>query len=311
MLRKFFDQTFAHKPILALLAALYASLAMGFSPIMVRLSETGPFATAFLRFFLAFPILMTWMIFDNLKDVQPKTPRTKKDYFLILGAGCFLAGDISFWYLSMMHTTLVNATLLNNLTVILVPLFGWIIYKERPTLNLTIGILLTVLGSLVLVGHSFSFKVEHLIGDFYGFISAFFYSAFMITVKKLRDHFRPPTILAWGALPTIYILGIAAYLNNDQFLPVTPQGWIWVFGLAIIVHVLGQGLLTYAMAHISAALSVLILSLAPVFAAIFAWIIVGESLTLIQSAGAMIVLLGIIIAQETDFFARFKLRKNK
>jgi drug/metabolite transporter (DMT)-like permease len=310
MLRKFFDQTFAHKPILAILAALYAALAMGFSPVMVRLSEVGPFATAFFRFFLAFPILMTWMIFDNLKDLQPKTPHTKRDYFLIMGAGCFLAGDISFWYLSMVHTTLVNATLLNNLTIIIVPLAGWLLFQEKPTLSLCLGIFFTLLGSFILVGYSFSFQTEHLIGDLYGFISAFFYSAFMITVKKLRDHFRPPTILAWGALPTLYILGIAAYLNGDQFFPVTSLGWLWLFGLAIIVHVLGQGLLTYAMAHISAAVSVLILSLAPVFAAIFAWIIVDESLTLLQGVGAGIVLLGIIIAQESDFLTRLKLRKK-
>ena len=286
-------------------------MALGFSPIIVRLSEIGPFSTAFYRFFLSFPILMIWMIVDNVHQFEPKTLQKPKHYWLILGAGIFLAGDLSCWYLSMLNTTIINATLLNNLTVILVPLMCWFFFKEKPSLYLSAGIVCTLIGSAILIGHSLKFNAQNLVGDIYAFVSAFFYAAYMLTIKKLRESFSTPTILAWSALPTIYIFAVAGYMNDEQFFPQTSLGWVWLFGLAIVVHVMGQGLLTYAMAHLSASVSVLILSSSPIFAAIFAWLIVGESLTLQQVSGALIVLTGIIISRETDLLTRWQQRKNQ
>ena len=42
-------------------ALLGGALAMGISPIFVRLSDVGPFASAFYRVFLALPVLYAWM----------------------------------------------------------------------------------------------------------------------------------------------------------------------------------------------------------------------------------------------------------
>ena len=296
--------------VLAIFSAFYTALALGFSPIIVRLSEIGPFSTAFYRFFLSLPVLWIWMVADNLKQVEPKVPQTPTDYLLILGAGVFLAGDLSFWYLSMLHTTIINATLLNNLTVVLVPLLCWVMYKEKPSVYLMMGIGCTLLGSCILIGHSFQFSADNVLGDMYAFTSAFFYAIYMVIVKRLRQRFTTPTILAWSSLPTLYIFAVAGYMNHEHFFPQTSLGWIWLFGLAIIVHVMGQGLLTYAMAHLSASLSALILSSSPIFAAIFAWIIVGESLTLQQILGAVVVMVGIIVARETDLLSRLQKRKN-
>ena len=48
----------------ALPALLLGGIAIGFSPIFVRLSELGPIATGFYRLFLALPLLWLWMRFE-------------------------------------------------------------------------------------------------------------------------------------------------------------------------------------------------------------------------------------------------------
>src|SRR5450631_2891287 len=46
---------------LALPALLAGGIAIGFSPIFVRLSQLGPIATGFYRLLLALPLLWLWM----------------------------------------------------------------------------------------------------------------------------------------------------------------------------------------------------------------------------------------------------------
>ncbi|HEX6007610.1 MAG TPA: EamA family transporter, partial [Burkholderiales bacterium] len=77
-------------------------------------------------------------------------------------------------------------------------------------------------------------------------------------------------------------------------------GWMKVFGLALIAQVAGQSLIAYAMAHLPPRLSSVGLLLQPVMAAIFAWLILGETLGALQFAGALLVLIGIRIAHQAE-----------
>lgn len=303
MMPKILDKMTDYKSRLALPAALCAAIAVSIGPILVRLSEIGPAATAFNRFFLSLPFLIVWMIIDNSKQDQTVIPHRVQDYLRLFTAGSLLALDICIWYWSLNHTTIINATLLNNMTVIIVPLMAWLLCREKPAIYLIIGVVLSIIGSSILVGHSFSFDPRHLVGDCQALISALFYSVFLLIVKKLRHQFSAVTIMVWGAIPSLYILAIISYCEGTQIFPQTGSGWLCLVGLAFIVHILGQGLLTYAIAHLSASMSALIMSLVPVFSAGLGWIIVDESLSALQIFGATVVLVGIIIAQKVKFTA--------
>ena len=50
-------------PILPLAALVLGAIAMGASPIFVRLADVGPFASAFWRMALAIPFLWGWLKF--------------------------------------------------------------------------------------------------------------------------------------------------------------------------------------------------------------------------------------------------------
>ena len=110
------NKMFSNAPALAMVAAILGSSFIALSPLFVRFSEVGTTATAFYRFFFALPFAWTLMIFDNLKSQNPKTPRKIKDYSLLMFAGIFLGLDITLWHLSMVHTSVVNAIMLNSLT---------------------------------------------------------------------------------------------------------------------------------------------------------------------------------------------------
>jgi len=75
----------------------------------------------------------------------------------------------------------------------------------------------------------------------------------------------------------------------------SPRGWLVLLGLAVIPQVMGQSLIAYAMAHLPASLSALSLLVQPVFAAMYALLILGEGMGAMQMAGGAIVLAGIYL----------------
>ncbi len=58
----------------AFAALLGGALAMGVSPIFVRLADVGPFASAFYRVFLALPVLYAWMRVETARGARSARP---------------------------------------------------------------------------------------------------------------------------------------------------------------------------------------------------------------------------------------------
>lgn len=299
---KFFDNS----PLLAIIAALCGSSFIALSPLFVRYSEVGTTATAFYRFFFALPIVWTWMIFDNVKDQQHRSPRSIREYVILMGAGLFLGFDISFWHLSMIHTSIVNAVLLNALTPVLVAFAAWAIFREKITVPIGIGIFLSLMGSFVLVTASPGDESSTLLGDAYALTSAVFYAGFMICMKELRKSFSTPTIMFWVALVGMYFLAVNSYFMDEVMVAKTSSGWLLLVSMTLIVHILGGGLLAYSMGHLSATFSSLTILVGPFVAAIIGFVFFGELLSIQQTVGGIIVVIGIVISRQTSLTLKRK-----
>src|ERR1700721_1276569 len=93
--------------VLAPFAALViGALAMGASPIFVRLADVGPFTSAFWRVALALPVLYLWMRISERGQTQPIKMFSRPTIW----AGLGFSADLFFWHLSIVTTTVANAT---------------------------------------------------------------------------------------------------------------------------------------------------------------------------------------------------------
>ncbi len=304
------NQIFTHSPTLAIAAALFGSSFIALSPLFVRLSEVGSTATAFYRFFFALPIVWTWMIFDNLQPEKHRTPRTVREYVLLVAAGIFLGCDIGLWHLAMVNTSIVNAVILNAITPVFVVFAAWIFFKEKITLPLGFGIALALLGSFVLVMASGTTQESNFLGDMYALGSAVFYAAFMICLKELRKSFSAPTIMFWVALVGMYVLGVNAHLMNEVVVPRTAEGWWLLVALALIVHVFGGGLISYSVGHLTATFSSLTILVGPFVAGLLGWLVFQEAMSWQQGLGGLIIIIGIVLSRQKRLTLRRKKTKD-
>lgn len=293
------DRFFARGSVPFILAVL-ASCLIALSPILVRFSAIGPTATGFFRFFLALPFLAVWMVVDDLKGVGHFYKKRKTDYVLLLLSGVWLGLDIAFWHWSLDKTTVVNATLLNNFTVVFIALFSWIVLREKTGTRNVIGILMALFGAVLLVGGDFHLDADTVWGDFLALHSALFYAGYVLCIKRLRSVFRAPTVMTWSCFSTIYTLFMLLLWVDEPSVPTRAQDWIPLISLSIFVHVLGQGVMAYTMGHLTAAFSALTMMVCPIVSTILAWIIFDETLTPLKMVGGGIILGGIIIARQSE-----------
>jgi drug/metabolite transporter (DMT)-like permease len=98
----------------------------------------------------------------------------------------------------------------------------------------------------------------------------------------------------WATLSSAVLLFIIGNIQGDNFWPQSARGWWVLIGLALLSHVAGQGLIAWALAHLSAAFSAVGLLVQPVAAAVFAWLILAEPFGTRQAIGGAIVLAGIV-----------------
>jgi drug/metabolite transporter (DMT)-like permease len=281
----------------AFAALIAGALAMGISPVFVRLAEVGPFTSAFYRVGLALPLLWLWAALEaRSAQARPDPGWTRA----VLLGGLLFAGDLFFWHLAIVNTTIANATFLATLAPVWVALFSGLFIGEAVTRAGWIGLGCCVAGGALLIGASATVAPERLAGDLYGVLTSVFFGLYFLAIRVARREGRPGLVIFRSTLVTAAVLFVVALLLENAWWPATLSGAMALVAMAAVSHVGGQGLLAYALGHLSASFSALVIFLEAVFAAGFALMLFGEHLSVWQGIGGAVILIGIAIARPRD-----------
>ena len=286
----------AHQPAsgqaAAFAALLTGALALGISPIFVRLADVGPFASAFWRTAFALPVLYVWMRIEDRGAASRPGPN-----LAVVLAGLFFAGDLFFWHLSILKTTIANSTFLATTAPIWVVLVAWAWLKEKTSVATLLGLALCIGGGGALVGDSLTVDPARLTGDIYGAATGLFFGLYFHAVRRGRaSHGAARLTFQSTVITTLCLLGVSLALE-PTILPGSLKGWAAVMALGLVTHAAGQGLLAVALGTLPTVFSSLVIFMEAVIAAIIAWIVLGEALSAVQIAGGLMIMLGIWVAR--------------
>lgn len=286
------------QPKWAMPTLILGALAIGFSPIFVRLSEVGPIATAFNRVVLALPF------FYLMVALQPKAETraacTKSVLIPTLIGGVFFATDLCFWHWSIKLTTVANATVLPNFAPVVVVIAAWLLYREKVSRGFIAGLALAMAGIAVLLGNSFTLSASHFVGDLLGLSTSLFYGGYILAVARARRGASAMFIMGVGGTVSAIILWIVAAAAEGQVWPQTPRGWMVALLQSATVQAGGQALIAASLAHVPAGFGATVLLLQPVVAALVAWLMFDEPLSVWQALGAVAILGGVEIARRAS-----------
>ncbi|WP_087120089.1 DMT family transporter [Brevundimonas sp. SH203] len=276
---------------------IVSACVLGLAPILVRLTETGPAAAGFWRFAFALPLLAMLCLRRGGEGVGAP------DRWMAL-AGVFLALDLAFWHYGIALTSVVNATVLCNLTPVVVTLFGWIVLKEPPRRLFLLALVLALGGAFGMAAGSDPAQVSQpALGDLFSLSVAVWYAGYFLAVKAARQAAGALRITLWASLIGAPLMLLAALAMRETLLPATLSGWAACAGMGL-VHVVGQGGVAWALGRLPTSTTAVTILIQPIVAGALGWFVFGESLTPIQAAGAVIVLIGVALAQRANLRPR-------
>ncbi|SCZ44481.1 EamA-like transporter family protein [Afifella marina DSM 2698] len=281
--------------IIPMSALVLGAFAMGASPIFVRFAEVGPLTSAFWRVALALPLLWIWA------RLETPSGRIAPSWRPVAGslalAGIFFAGDLTFWHLAVLNTTVANATFMATLAPVWVALGSGLFLGEPVDRRLVVGLGLCLIGGGFLIGESLSVSPENLAGDIYGLITSLFFGGYFIAVRRARRVLGGGRTLFLSSIVTASVLAVEAVSMETQLWPQTGAAIGALLSLAIISHSGGQGLLAFALGHLPAAFSALVIFLEGVAAALLGYLVFNESLGALQAVGAAAIFAGVVFAR--------------
>ncbi|TKD51816.1 DMT family transporter [Sphingomonas baiyangensis] len=272
------------------LAVIGANVALASGPLFVRLADTGPVASAFWRIALAVPVLFAASVLLRERPVAA----ARGLWSILVVAGIAFAADLAAWHIGIVRTTLANATLFGNSASFIYPLYGFLIARAWPTRTQGWALALAGIGAALLLGRSAELSPRNLAGDLFCLLAGVLYAIYFILMARVRVRMQPFAALAVSSAATaLPLLAFAAALGEA----ILPGNWTPLLLLALCSQVIGQGLMIYALGHLSPLVLGLALLLQPAVAAAIGWAMFGERLAALDVAGAVLVAIALVLVR--------------
>lgn len=284
-----------------LLVAITMFWGMSYTFMVIGLESLQPFNMSALRSFLAF-LLAGCIFYKKLININ------KKLLIYSFIQSFFLVGSIAFPMMGVKTTPASNAGFLVSLTVVFVPIIVCIIDRKFPSRVVSIAIISTLIGIILLTfNSSFTFRI----GDFFCLLTAIVYSIYLVLNGKFT---KSVDSIAFG----IYQMGFAAIISGvlsllfeTPTIPTTTSGWMALLYLGVVSSAIGFIGQTYAQQYTTPIHTGLIFSLEPIFASLFAILFLHEPLTARLIIGGIFIFGGNILAQLEQFYEYKKIKLEK
>jgi len=283
---------------LSLMAVVIGSLILGATTAALREIDIGSTAAGFWRVALALPILL---VLAAIRTKSTWQLPSKHQWLPLVMAGACFAGDLIFWHLSLIHTTLGNATFLATLSSLWVPLTAFLILRQRLSPVFLFGLTCALGGSGVLVASHLSIGTGSWTGDLYGLLTGFFFTGYLLAVGRCRETLSTAdTMLYSSALCALILLPFMLFANiavGESMIPTSLTGWLSVRALAWLAHLLGQGLVAFGVGRLNTSLAAVILCLEGVGAMAVGALFYAEARGLFDLFAVILIIAGIALAQ--------------
>ncbi len=259
-----------------------------FALVKKSLAQASPIAFIALRLWIASAVTVACMP-RSVLDIPKET----------LGRGITLStlllGGFVFQTLGLRGTTASRSAFITSMSVLLVPILGYLLFRRRPRPQTLVGVALAMVGLGLLTLERFELAFS--CGDLLTVLCAIVFALHILYLGKYlpASDFRQLLVLqiAGGAVLCTLVLPVL----ESPFLV-----WDTTFVIYVtVVGVLSTGVAFYGQAwaqqFTTPNRTALIFSLEPFFAAVFAYVMLGERLTPKEWIGGALVVAGIVTAE--------------
>ncbi|MEA4924125.1 MAG: DMT family transporter [Syntrophomonadaceae bacterium] len=268
-------------------AFMYATL-----PVLVKLAYSaglGPSSTLLLRYVFSFLLLAFFLKFVKNDRVLTITPT-------VIAQGAFLTVSGLFYFLALNTLAAGLTTVIFFIHPVLVALLSILVFKERLSPPVFIGLALAVGGVALISGLVGGAPALDPKGMFFALLACICYSFYGLLGQKTVTQGNPFSLTASLSLIAVIII-VPVYHNSLGFLiALTSTQLLVTLLMAVFNTLLAVLLFLKGVQNIGAARATLISTAEPVFCLLMAYLILGETLSGLEVTGALMVFASMMLA---------------
>ena len=190
------------------------------------------------------------------------------------------------------HTPASVSGFITGTYVVATPLFAAVLLRSRIT-AVTWGAVALATGGLAVLSLT-GLSVGY--GQAITFVAALLYALHIVGLGAWSDA-RHAYGMAVVQLAVIAVVCFVATVGDGIVLPQTRADWLAVVYMALFAGAFAMVAQTWAQAHLAPARAAIIMSMEPVFAALFAVLLGGEAFTLRMGVGGLMVLSAMLVVE--------------
>ncbi len=259
-------------------------------------AAASPLALVAVRMTIASALLLGFMVATPAGRAQLRAVRGG-----LLRDGVFAGGLLGLGFLlqteGLQRTTASRSGFLTGTLVVLTPLIEFALFRRRPAPPALIGVLLAFVGMTVLSAPWSDASSATALGDTLTLACAVVFAGQIVALGRIAPR-HPVLPLLLLQLATIAVIAaLAGPLVEAQHFSGAPRLWLALLYLAIFATLLAFGVQTWAQKILPPVRVALISSLEPVFAALWAALLIGERLTTRELVGGALIVLGVVVGE--------------
>ena len=260
------------------------------------MDNIGPLTFNAARFFVGFFTILPFALIFERKKIFTEIQLNRKKFFkylFIMGISLFLGTSLQ--QAALQYTNVANAAFFTVFYVPLVPILLFFIYSQKVHWSIWPSITLCIYGVYLLSNFSDS---EIMKGDALVILCSIFWALHIIFAGKFMETFDIP--IFYAALQGLLVATlsfISAYIFEDIIISNILLESYSIIYAGVLSGGIAFTLQMFAQKNIEEAPAAIIYSLEGVFAAIAAWIILGQILNINNIVGCFLILIAVIFSQ--------------
>ena len=271
------------------LALVAVAAVWGLTFVMVQDAIALLPTMAFLGYRFAWAAALVWPVFRRR---VARLGRAGWRAGLLMGA--FLTAGYVFQTLGLEETTPSNAGFITGTMVVLTPVLGALLLRQRITRLAWGAATVSALGLYLLSGSGGDFTLR---GDGLVLLCAVCFAAhILVTDRAARAHDAGGLLVVQLLVAAVVCLAGAAVVG-DLEVPRGGEVWAALAVTAVFASAIGFFVQTYAQRHAPPARTALILASEPAFAGLFGYLMAGDRLTALAWLGAGLIMAAIVAVE--------------
>lgn len=281
------------------LVLLVSVISVSFASIFIKLCPEVPSITISFYRMAVSGIVISFFALNNLKELKSIN---KKLIFLNILSGVALGLHFIFWISSLKYTSVASSVALVTLNPIFVGIFSYIFFKEKPSINLIIGILLSIIGSFILAfGDKPTLELikegkNPLLGDILALLGAIMASFYIILGSAVRKNVSLLTYNFIAYNSSFIFLYFVVLLTKNPFFGFNKISYLYLFLLGVIPQLIGHTGFNWALKYVKPVLIAITILGEPIGATILALMIFNEIPKGTQLLGMSLIFIAIMVS---------------